>query len=62
MPSNSNNNFAEFGTFKRASTSFRFNETQEKEDILSNLNKLHKFYDMMGLDFHEDTFKNILKD
>ena len=56
----SNNNYAEFGTFKRTST-FRKSKPQGKVNVFSNLNKLREFYDVRGLEFDEDIFKNILR-
>ena len=59
MTANSNNNYAEFGTFKRISTSYK-SKPQGKVDVSSNLKKLQRFYEEMGLEFDECTFKNIL--
>ena len=59
MINDSNNNYAEFGTFKRT-TAFHKPKPQGKINILSNLAKLHEFYDERGLEFNEDVFKNIL--
>lgn len=59
MTNDSNNNYAEFGTFKRTAASPK-SKPQGKINILSNLEKLHEFYDEMGLEFNEDIFKNIL--
>lgn len=59
MAADSNNCNAEFGTFKRT-TSSRKSKPQRKVNILSNLEKLHEFYEEWGLEFNEDIFKNIL--
>ena len=59
MTNDSNNNHAEFGTFKRTMAS-RKSKPQGKVNVLFNLKKLHEFYDEMGLEFNEDIFKNIL--
>lgn len=48
MTNDSNNNYAEFGTFKRTTTSHK-SKPQGKVNVLSNLKKLHEFYDEMGL-------------
>lgn len=58
MTADSNNSYAEFGTFKRASTSHK-SKPQGKVNVLSNLNKLQRFYEAMGLEFNEYIFKNI---
>lgn len=59
MTIDSNNNYAEFGTFKRRTCSTK-SKPQGKVDVQPTLKKLREFYDMMGLDFNEDTFKKIL--
>lgn len=59
MTIDSNNNSAEFGTFKRTSTS-RKSKSQGKVNARSNLKKLQRFYEERGMEFDEFTFKNIL--
>lgn len=59
MTIDSNNNYAEFGTFKRRTCSTK-SKPYGKVDVQSTLNKLREFYDRMGLEFNEDTFKKIL--
>ena len=61
MAINSKNNYSEFGTFKRITKSSK-SKPQGKINVLSNIDKLHEFYDEKGLEFDEDTFKNILKE
>lgn len=59
MTVDSNNNYAEFGTFKRTISSSK-SKQQGKVNVLFNLKKLHEFYDERELEFNEDIFKNIL--
>ena len=59
MTNDSNNNYAEFGTFKRTAA-FRKSKPQGKVNVLFNLKKLQEFYEERGLEFNEDIFKNIL--
>ncbi|WP_296790701.1 hypothetical protein [uncultured Methanobrevibacter sp.] len=59
MTNDSNNKYAEFGTFKRTTTSCK-SKPSGNVNLLFNLKKLHEFYDEMGLEFNEDIFKNIL--
>ena len=57
----SNNNYAEFGTFKRTTASHK-SKPQGKINILSNLEKLHEFYDERGLEFDENIFEKIIEE
>ncbi len=58
MINDSNNNYAEFATFKRTTASHKF-KPQGKVIVLSNLINCMNFM-MIGLEFKEDIFKNIL--
>lgn len=58
MTIDSNNNYAEFGTFKRRTCSTK-SKPQGKVDVQSTLNKLREFYDLMCLEFNEDPLLQI---
>ena len=57
--------FAEFESFKKITSSEELTLIKEQIDNpynLTGMDRLRAFYQMMGLDFDENEFKNIIDD
>ena len=65
MTNNSKRHFAEFECFKKISTPEEINKIKEEIEnpyVLTGIDRLRAFYEMMGLDFDEKEFEKIIQD